>query len=243
VTIESGRSAFGDAPVVPPRKSPVLIDGREFSLCGDFGPMVEAEAYYGFNLADVVLAWGQDHESILNGAKKLLPCALRPFHPEVSYSDSQSMLERSLATDDPSILKALWNMWPPRTKETADANDHLRCDLDSLAAANELFEGKPNLLLICVEGYGFHLGDVWRVWPCALRHYRPDLSLEESGKLLTLEGVRLVIGLLGIVNETASQAARDRFAERVMKVSSQEQKQDFLFRVMAKRLAHGAAQA
>jgi hypothetical protein len=76
-----------------------------------------------------------------------------------------------------------------------------------------------------------------------VRHFRPELSLDEARQLLTLEGVRLVVGLLGIVNETAVQAARDRFAERVMKVSSEEQKQDFLFRVMAKRLGPGAAQA
>jgi tRNA(Ser,Leu) C12 N-acetylase TAN1 len=37
------------------------------------------------------------------------------------------------------------------------------------------------------------------------------------------------------VNETESQAVRDKFAERVLKVSSEEQKQDFLFRVMANR--------
>jgi hypothetical protein len=58
-----------------------------------------------------------------------------------------------------------------------------------------------------------------------------------------------ILGLFGygrsayIVNETASQAARDRFSERVMKISSEEQKQDFLLRVMAKRLGPGAAQA
>jgi hypothetical protein len=143
----------------------------------------------------------------------------------------------------PAILKALWNMWPARTKETAAANDHLRCDLDSLAEASEFFEGKPNLLSICVEGGGLNLGDVWRVWPCAVHHYRPDLGIDEARQLLTLGGVRLVIGLLGMVNETASQAARGRFAERVMKVSSDEQKEDFLFRVMAKRLGPEAAQA
>jgi hypothetical protein len=54
--------------------------------------------------------------------------------------------------------------------------------------------------------------------------------------------VRLASGLVGVVNAAASQEARNRFAERVMKVSSDDQKQDFLFRVMAKRLGPGAAQ-
>jgi hypothetical protein len=47
-----------DRPVCA-RKIPVRIDGRSYDLCGDFGPMVEAEAYfaqriYGFNLAEVL---------------------------------------------------------------------------------------------------------------------------------------------------------------------------------------------
>jgi hypothetical protein len=58
--------------------------------------------------------------------------------------------------------------------------------------------------------------------------------MDKARQLLTLEGVRLVIRLLGIANETASQAARDRFSERVLRVSSEEQKQDFLFRVVAR---------
>jgi hypothetical protein len=93
--------------VTSPRKSPVVIDGREFSLCGDFGPLVEAEAFYCFNLAEVLFTWGQDHESILAGAKKLLPCALRPFHPELSYSDTQGMLERAVAADDSGHLEGI----------------------------------------------------------------------------------------------------------------------------------------
>jgi hypothetical protein len=202
------------------RKSPVLIDGSEFNLCGDFGPMVEAEAYYGINLADVLFTWGQDSESILNGARKLLPCALRPFHPEVSYEDAQGMLDRAMAADDPSILHALWHMWPAKTAQTQAANLNLLCDLEALAEANEFFNGKTNLLAIYVEGLGFNLGHIWRVWPCAVHHFRPELSMDEARQLLTLEGVRLVIGLLGIVNETASQAARDKFGERVLKVSS-----------------------
>ena len=222
--------------IVSPRKSPVLIDSGEFNLCGDFGPMVEAEAHYRFNLADVLFTWGQDSESILNGARKLLPCALRPFHPEVSYEDAQGMLDRALAADDPAILHALWHMWPAKTAQTQAANLNLLCDLEALAEANEFFEGKPDLLSICVGEVGFNLGHIWRVWPCAVHYFRPELSVDEARQLLTLEGVRLVIGLLGIVNETASQAARDQFSARVFKVSSEEDKQDFLFRVMSKRL-------
>jgi hypothetical protein len=60
---------------------------------------------------------------------------------------------------------------------------------------------------------------------------------------MTLEGVRLVIGLLGLVNETASQAARNEFAERVAAVASEEEKQEFIFRVMAKNPWSGAARA
>lgn len=225
---------------VCPRKTPVRIDGQEFHLCGDFGPMVEAEAYYaqriyGFNLAEVLFTWGQDHDFILSGGRKLLPCALRTFHPDVSYEDAQGMFNRALAADDTSIVKALWNMWPAKTGETEAANRNLRCDFESLAEANEFFEGKPGLVHICVEGTGFNLGDVWRVWPCAVHHFRSELSLNGARQLLTLEGMRRVIGLLGLVNETASQEARDRFAERVAMVASEKDKQEFIFRALARK--------
>jgi hypothetical protein len=225
------------------RRTPVTIDRQVFHLCGDFGPMVDAEAYFALNLADVLFTWGRDHDSILKGARKLLPCALHRFHPEISYSDAEGMMDRSLAAADPSLLNALWNMWPPKTKETQAANENLRCDLESLAEANSFFEGKPGLIHICVEGLGFDLGDVWRVWPCMVHHFRPELSLDEARALLTLEGVQMVIGLLGIVNETASQESRDRFAERVMAVASDEERQEFLFRVLAKQPWPGIAQA
>jgi hypothetical protein len=225
------------------RKTAVVIEGRNYNLCGDFGPLVEAEAYFGVNLAEVLFTWGQDHDSLLNGARKLLPCALRPFHPEVTYDAAQRLFDRSLAADDPSILRALWNMFPAKTKDRQAANENLRCDLDSLADANDFFEGKPGLARICVEGGGFNLGHVWRVFPCAVHHFRQELSLDEARQLMTLDGVRLVIGLLGVVNETASQAARDRFAERVAMVTSEEDQQEFIFRVMAKQPWPGAARA
>jgi hypothetical protein len=180
-----------------PRK--VTIEGATYNLCGDFGPLVEAEAYCGFNLADVLFTWGQDSESILNGARKLLPCALHHFHPEVSYEDVQGMLDRAVAADDPAILHALWHMWPAKTAQTQAANLNLLCDLEALAEANEFLEGKPNLLSICIGEVGFNLDHIWRLWPCAVHHFRPELSLDEARQLLTLEGVRLVIGLLGIV--------------------------------------------
>jgi hypothetical protein len=222
------------------RRTPVVIDGRTYNLCGDFGPLVEAETHFaqrisGFNLAEVLLTWGENHDSIVDGARKLLPCALRPFHPDVSYDDAQGMIDRALAADDPTLLQALWNMWPPVTEETNAANLNLRCDLDSLAEANEFFDGKPGLVLICVEGWGFTLGHVWRVFPCAVHHFRPRLGMDEARELLTLEGVRIVIGSLDLVNQAASQEARDIFAQRVAAVTSEEDKLEFLFRVMAKK--------
>jgi hypothetical protein len=222
-------------------KTPVEIDGASsYNLCGSFAALVEAEAHFaqrihGFNLAEVLLTWGQDLESILNGARKLLPCALWPFHPNVSYDDAQGMIDRALAADDPAIFQALWNMLPAETERTEAANQNLRCDLESLAEANEFFEGKPGLALICVEGFGFNLGDVWRVWPCAVHRSRQDLTLDEARQLMTLKGVRLVIGLLGLVNKTASQETKDRFAERVAAAASEEEKQELCFRVLAKQ--------
>jgi hypothetical protein len=223
-----------------PRKTPVIIDGHAYNLCGDFGPLVEAEAYYaqrihGFNLAEVLFSWGETHEKILNGSRKLLPCALRMFHPEVTYDDAQGMMDRAIAADNVDLLWALWKMLPAKTPENQAANQNLRCDPESLAEANEFFEGKPGLSLLCVENVPFTLGHVWRVFPCAAHHFRPELSLERARQLMILGSVRLVLGLLETEWNAASPERRERFTERVASVTSEEDKQEFLFRVIAKR--------
>jgi hypothetical protein len=45
---------------------------------------------------------------------------------------------------------------------------------------------------------------------CAAHCHRPDLSMDEARKLMTREGVYVLIGALGIVNATASQEDRNR---------------------------------
>lgn len=220
-------------------RTQVVIEGEiALQLCGDFGALVEAEAHYGINLADVLFTWGKDTQSLLNGARSLLPCALRTFHPSLGYDDAQAIIDRALAADDPAIFNALWNMLPPKTERTEAANRTLRSDLASLAGAIEVFEGKSGVAL------GFNLGHVWRVlWPCVVRRSRPELSLDEARSLMTLEGMRLVIGLLGVLVEAASQEERETFVRLVRAVASDDGELEFLFWAIAKQPWPDVAQA
>jgi hypothetical protein len=52
---------------------------------------------------------------------------------------------------------------------------------------------------------------------------------------MTMIGLRVVIRLWDFVNGTASQEARDLFAQRVAAVATEQDKQDVLFRLAAKR--------
>jgi hypothetical protein len=220
-------------------KTSVTIEGATYQLCGSFEALIAAEAYfalriYDFSLANVLVSWGENRESLLKGARTLFPCALRTFHPDVTDVDAQGMFDRAITRNDMAILNALWTMWPAETPEAEAANQNLRCDLESLAEANAFFEGKPGLALICVEGR-LTLDHVWRIWPCAVHHFRPELSLDQARGLMTMIGLRVIVRLWDFVNSTASQEARDLFAQRVAAVATEQDKQDVLFRLAAKR--------
>lgn len=226
-------------------KTPVAIEGVTYNLCGDFAALAEAEAFFSMtgnqvNLADAIFNVSKD---ALGAVRQIFPCALRTFHPEISYAAAQAMIDRMAALDDPAVVQAVASrIWPAKTEETEEANENLTFDFEALADANEFFGGKTGLILICIGG-PFTLGHVCRVFPCALHRFRPELSPSEALRLMTLPSVIAVIGMLGLAQQAASPETMDRFAERVAAVASEEENHEFLFRVLAKQPWPGVAQA
>jgi hypothetical protein len=76
-------------PTLP--KVPVLIDGETYFLCFDLGALAEAESHFrqhghDINLLDALPGYTLSH------VRTLFPCALRKFHPEISFEDAQAMI-------------------------------------------------------------------------------------------------------------------------------------------------------
>jgi hypothetical protein len=229
-------------------KTPVVIEGATYNLCGSFAALVEAETFFNMlgaqvNLADAIFSVRQGANSALSAVRQIFPCAMRTFHPEISYASAQAMIDRMNALDDPAIIQAVARrIWPARTYETEAVNQNLIFDFEALADANEFFAGKTGLILTCA-GDPFTLDHACRVFCCAVHRFRPELGLSEALSLMTLPSVIAVIGALGLAKQAASQETLDRFTARVFAAASEEERQEFLFRVLAKQLWSGAARA
>ena len=225
-------------------KTPVVIDGVSYNLCGAFPALVEAESYFlergrEVNLAAAIV---NRPDASFKGPRQLLPAALRTFHPEIDYIAAQSMIDRALSKDDPAFIHGLERMWPPETEETEAANHELRLDLDSLAEANEHLGGKTGLTQIFVDK-PLNLGHIYRIFPCALHRFRQELSIDEAPQLMTRKSVFVVVGAMELIWPMTPEKTRQRFVDRVMAVASDEEKQEFLFRALAKMSWPGAAEA
>ena len=221
-------------------KTPVVVDGVTRATyavtlsVGGSGNFFNATGIE-VNLAEAILTAHKGISSALSAVRQIFPCALRTFHPEISYAAAQSMIDRTTAGDDPAIIQAVGlRMWPAETEETEAAKRNLTLDLEALADANEYFRGKTGLILTCVEG-PFTLSHACRIFPCALHHFRPELSPGEALKLMTRTSVIAVLCMLGLAQQAASQETMERFGARVFAVASEEEKQDFRFRVLARQ--------
>ena len=111
-------------------KTPIVLDGVIWNLCGDFAELVKAEAFFSQSVSDVNLAGAivgvKDQDSALHACMQILPCALHAYHPEVTWADAQTMLDRAVTQDDGSIVCAIMrDIWPPKTAETEAANGNL----------------------------------------------------------------------------------------------------------------------
>jgi hypothetical protein len=98
------------------------------------------------------------------------------------------------------------------------------------------------LSLVCLEG-PITLEKAWRAFPCAVHRSRPDLNLTQARCLMTLPSVFLAVDGLYHGYQAASEKSRQKFVERVVAVASEEEKQEFLFRALARKQGPGAAQA
>jgi hypothetical protein len=227
-------------------KISLIIDGGTYNLCGDFGALAEAEAFFNLQGREINVAAAlfdvRDTISCLSALRQVFPCALRRFHQEIDYAAAQEMIDRMVAQDDPSFALAIEQMWPRTSEETQAVNNNLTFELEALAKANEFFRGKACLALICVEG-PFTLEHICSVFACAVHQYRPGLNLDEARRLMTLRSIFLVIEGLGLVWQTASEESRQRFVERVMAAASDDEKKEFLYRVLSKKPWPGTAQA
>jgi hypothetical protein len=227
-------------------KTALLVDNVLFQLCGDFAALIEAEAFFN-NLRgrDVNLAaaiWtARDHPSLLNAIRQILPCALHTFHPELRFEAVQAMIDRLMLRGYATFMDAIERMWPPMTQEMEDANQNLCFDLDQLAEANEFFGGETRLTSLCVRG-PVTLEHVYRTFPCAVHQFRPELSLADARRLMTLPSVFLVFrGLDQVRRAPATQ--QERFIARLFVAASEEERQDTIFRIIAAKQATGVAQA
>jgi hypothetical protein len=219
-------------------KTPVVVEGVEYYVSGDFAALVEAEAYFNLSGHNVNLAGAifnaRDPRSGLTCLRQLLPCALHTHHPTLDYLQVQWMIDRLFAVDDFAFIEAVRRMWPASTEEQEEANQNLCFDLGALAGANERFAGKAGLALI-FAGDTFTLDHACRVFNCAVHKFRPDLPLTDARRLMTVQSVRLVIAGLESSWTAASRESKGKFVERLFAVASDEEQQELRFRVLAKQ--------
>jgi hypothetical protein len=225
-------------------KTPVVIEGVTYNLCGDLAALVEAEAFfnlrgYEVNMAASIFDLLTKAALAVDAVTQIFPCAIHTFHPALDFLAAKEMIDISSIRP---ISEAIGKMWPVPTKETEAASDNLSFDLPALAEANEFFAGKAGLSLIFVEG-PFTLDHVCRLFPCAVHQFRPELTLSAARRLMILRSVAEVVGGFGLAYQAASQETKDRFIERVCAVASEEEKQEIIFRIMAKKPWPGAGQA
>ena len=104
--------------------TPVVFEGVSYNLCSSFEELIRAQEFFNSHGYQLDLAASifnaKNPQSALAGLRVLLPCALRTFHPELSYGAVQHLIDRTVERDDPAFIKAVQRMWPvhdPASKE------------------------------------------------------------------------------------------------------------------------------
>ena len=116
------------------------------------------------------------------------------------------MIDRLLPSTISPSLRQSGACGQPTRRRPRQQGANLTFDFEALADANEYFRGKTGLILIFVEG-PFTLSHACRIFPCALHHFRPELSPGEALKLMTRPSVIAVLCMLGL--GATSSFARD----------------------------------
>lgn len=87
------------------------------------------------------------------------------------------------------------------------------------------------------------LNRAWRVFPCAVHRFRPELSLAEARSLMTWQSVALTIASMQELERLSAPESLQKFAARLWATASDEERENFTLQVLAKDMASGAAQA
>jgi len=98
-------------------KTPVTIAGiGVLQLCGDFESLIEAESHFRSEGHDLNLATAifdaKTPSAAISSLRQLVPCALRAFHPEITWEEAQALIDRTVARDDPAFVEGVRRMWP-----------------------------------------------------------------------------------------------------------------------------------
>jgi hypothetical protein len=100
-------------------KIPVTIDGKTYDLCFDLGALAEAETEFrrqghDVNLMDALPGF------TLAQVRTLFPCALRKFHPDISFDDAQKMVTLPTLYVVAAAIGAAWQASLPESDKQAD---------------------------------------------------------------------------------------------------------------------------
>jgi hypothetical protein len=74
---------------------PLEIQGKTYTLCFDLGSLAEAEMHFRRAGEDVNLLGALSSLS-LSSVRILFPCAIRKFHPEISFAEAQAILDANM---------------------------------------------------------------------------------------------------------------------------------------------------
>jgi hypothetical protein len=78
-------------PLLP--RTPVTINGREYNLCFDFRALREAELAFSQQGHRAALISAMNDPFMFENVCRVFPCALRRFHPEITWDDAQAMVD------------------------------------------------------------------------------------------------------------------------------------------------------
>jgi hypothetical protein len=98
------------APIVDPTlptATVTLDNAKEYTLCLNHRALAEAERAFLAEGTHVNLLWAFI-ELNLSSLMVLFPCALRKFHPEISFKDAQDLLTPYNAMQAMQAVSVLW---------------------------------------------------------------------------------------------------------------------------------------
>jgi hypothetical protein len=107
---------FKDTPADPMLpKTPIEIDGKTYFMCFDYRALREAEGAFraeGHN-ANLLVSF---REFSFDSVSLVFPCAVRRFHPELSWDQAQALVNLGNVFDIGNAIAAAWMAAMPKEK-------------------------------------------------------------------------------------------------------------------------------